>query len=381
MSSFRLPARLPARSAALVAALLVTFVAAMPASAAEPPGWSQEELAIPGTSRAHLPDVDLRRARDGRLIGIAERATADQSSIGITIFARTAGASGSWRLLAVTRHSDISPTLALSAGGAVHAAWVRQGYGIRYTTNRTGTWGVEVVKGGSGGESPSIALTNGGSPSVAFTVSMSRTSNALRIASKISTGWVYRTVATGDIGQPSLQIDQFSKRHIVWVKRTGTSPGLYYATDRSGTWRTTRLTSATDVAAPRLVLDLARNAHVAYERTGTTLSRVLYVTNASGAWKTTTASAPAGGSSPEIELGANERPVIVYTAAQSGGAGPAWIAEWTGTGWTRSAATEDVVARRSGLATDGAALHVLALRPFADPSGDGELIHTVRATP
>mgnify|MGYP006172002853 CR=1 FL=1 len=29
-------------------------------SAAEPPGWSQEELAIPGTSRAHLPDVEKR---------------------------------------------------------------------------------------------------------------------------------------------------------------------------------------------------------------------------------------------------------------------------------------------------------------------------------
>lgn len=376
MPSFRLPARL----AALAAALVIAAVAAIPVAAAEPPGWSQEDVAVAGTSRAHLPGIDLRLARDGRLVGIAERATADQSSIGITIVERTPGATGSWRLLAVTRHSDVAPTLALSAAGAVHAAWVRQGYGIRYTSNTTGRWGVEVVPGGTRGEAPSIALTNGGSPSVAFTVPVSRFNSTLRIASKISTGWSLRTVASGDVSQPSLDIDQYSKRHIVWVKRTGTSPGLYYATDRSGTWRTTRLTSATDVAAPRIVLDLARNVHVAYVRTGTTISRVLHVTNASGAWRTTTASGPAGGSNPEIALGAGERPVISSTAGRADEAAPAWVAEWTGTGWTRSAATEDVVVGRSGLAIAGTGLHLLALRPFAAAYGDGDLIHMVRAT-
>ena len=169
--------RLGTRFGSLLLSLLLLAVAAVPVGAAEPPGWSQEVVAPAGVARAHLRDVELRRARDGRLIGVASRATADESSVGLTFVERSPGAGGAWRLLAVTRHSDVWPSLALAAGGAIHAAWVRQGSGIRYTTNRTGTWRVEVVPVGSGGETPSVALTNGGSPSVAFSVPLSRASS------------------------------------------------------------------------------------------------------------------------------------------------------------------------------------------------------------
>jgi hypothetical protein len=164
----------------------------------------------------------------------------------------------------------------------------------------------------------------------------------------------------------------------VYVRRSGTAPGLYYATDRTGTWKTVRLTAATDVGSPRLVLDSARHVHVAYVRSSAGFSRVLYVTNVTGAWVTSTASAPAGGSSPEITLDASERPVIAYTGGPSFEGGPAWVAERAGSTWTRSPATEDLVAGRPGLAIDGTTLHIVVLRPFADPSGDGQLIHTER---
>jgi hypothetical protein len=358
--------------------LVGASVGAAPASAAEPPGWSQEELAPAGVSIAHLGDVELRRARDGRLIALAVRSSVDFSSVGLTFLQRKPVAGAMWTRLAITSHSDISPSMALSATGAVHAAFVRQGSGIRYTSNRTGTWVVEVVPGSMRAEAPSVALTNGGTPSVAFSAFLSRSSYLLRIASKTAAGWTVRTIATGDVGQPSLKIDALHKRHLVYVRRSGTAPGLYYATDRTGSWQTTRLTSATDVEWPRLVLDSARHVHVAYVRSVPGFSRVLYVTNATGRWVTSTASAPAGGSSPEIGLDAAGRPVIAYTAARSSEGGPAWMAERVGSGWVRSRATEDLIAGRPGLAIDGASLHLVALRPFADANGAGQLIHAQR---
>lgn len=360
------------------ALVLGVFVATAPVGAAEAPGWTQEELAPAGVSIAHLNNVELRRARDGRLVALAVRATADQSAIGLTFLERKSGAGAPWTRLAITSHSDISPTMALSASGAVHAAFVRQGSGIRYTSNKTGTWVIEVVPGTARGEAPSLALTNGGTPSIAFSTFVSRSSYILRIASKTSTGWTLRTIATGDVGQPSLKIDQSGKRHLVYVRRSGSAPGLYYASDRTGTWKTVRLTAAPDVELPRLVLDLGRHVHLAYGRSAAGFSRVLYVTNATGSWVTSTASAPAGGSSPEIILDDAGTPVIAYTAARSFEGGPAWIAEQIGSAWMRSPATEDLIAGRPGLAIDGTTLHVVALRPCADASGDGQLIHASR---
>jgi len=367
------------RLALILSAILVVFgISAVPVGAAEPPGWSQETVAPSGVARAHLRDVELRRTRDGRLIALAVRSSVDWSSAGLTFLERSPGTAGVWRVLAKTSNFDVAPSLALSVAGAVHAAWVREGSGIRYTSNRTGTWVVEVIPGGQGGESPSIALTNGGTPSIAFSVPISRTSHTLRVASKTASGWTLRTVATGDVGQPSLKIDQSGKRHLVYVRRTGSAPGLYYATDRSGSWRTTRLTSAPDVESPRLVLDSTRHVHVAYVRASLTLSRVLYVTNATGPWVTSTVSAPAGGSGPEITLDGAGRPVVAYVAARPYEGGAAWVAERAGTIWVRSAAIVDQMAGRPGLALDGAALHLLALRPFADPQGAGELVHATR---
>jgi predicted RNA-binding protein with TRAM domain len=283
-----------------------------------------------------------------------------------------------WTVLAKTQHSDISPSLALAASGSVHAAFVRQGSGIRSTSNRTGTWVVEVVPGSTRGESPSVAVTAGGTPSVAFASFVSRATSILRIASKTSKGWTLRTVATGDVGQPSLKIDSLGKRHLVFVRRSGSAAGLYYATDRTGTWTTTRLTSATGVEAPRLILDAARHVHVAYVRAAPGSSRVLYVTNATGHWVTSIVSGSGNASSPELALDGSGRPVIAYTAGLPFESGAAVVAERAGAGWTQQPATTDRIAGRPGLAIDGAQLHLLALRPFADPQDAGQLIHAMR---
>jgi hypothetical protein len=372
---------------AVLSTVLVLGSAALaaPVAAADPPGWTSEVVAPPGVARAHLPGVELEAARDGRLIGVAERATADRSSVGLTIVERSAGATGNWRLLAKTSWSDVSPSLALSAGGAVSLAFVRQGSGLRFTSNRTGTWRVEAIPGtNSRSFSPSLALTSGGTPSIAYTAQASRTSATIRIASRTASGWTTRTIATGDVSQPSLRIDQWSKRHLVYVRNAGTSSGLYYATDRSGTWKTIRIAAARDVSSPRLVLDLARHVHVAYVRGEPLAPRVMHVTNVTGAWRTTTASLAAEGSSPDITLDVDGRPIIAYVAGRPDAPASIWIAEGNGTAWTRTQATGDAMFGRPGVAIVGipgvspanGRLHVLALRPFADL--DGELVHAAR---
>ena len=99
---------------------------------------------------------------------LAVRSSPDLSPSGLTILERTAGATGTWRRLAITNNFDSQASLALAAGGAVNVAWARAGAGIRFTSNKTGTWKVEVISTGGDGYSPSLALTNGGTPSVAY---------------------------------------------------------------------------------------------------------------------------------------------------------------------------------------------------------------------
>lgn len=355
---------------------LAAFLA--PTAAAGPPVWSQEVIAPAGVARAHLGSVDLRADGDGRSVVVAVRSSADQSSAGLSIFERPAGASTAWRLLAMTHSADVAPSLDIAAGGAVSVAWIREGSGVRVTSNRTGAWVIETVPDSNGAQWPSLALTIGGAPSVAYVVPTSTTVADLRIASRTVGGWVVRTIAMGDVASPSFRIDQWAKRHVVFVRRSGPGPGLYYATDRSGTWETTRLTTATDVATPRLLLDPAGSAHVVYARSDVTAPRVLYATNASSAWQTSTVSGATGGSNPEIALDPTGRPVVAFPGGPSFAAAPVWVARLADGVWSREVVSEDGFAGRPGLVVEAAAEHLVARRPFADPVGAGELIHAFR---
>jgi hypothetical protein len=237
---------------------------------------------------------------------------------------------------------------------------------------------IETVPDSDGAQWPSLALTIGGTPSVAYVVPTSTTAGDLRIASKTVGGWVDRTIATGDVASPSLRIDQWSKRHVVFVRRSGAGAGLYYATDRSGTWETTRLTTAADVATPRLLLDVEGSAHVVYARSDATAPHVLYATNASDAWQTSTVSGATGGSNPEIALDPTGRPVVAFLGGPSFAASPVWVARLADGVWSREVVSEDGFAGRPGLVVEEAAEHLVALKPFADPLGAGELIHAFR---
>ncbi len=215
-------------------------------------------------------------------------------------------------------------------------------------------------------------------------VPLTRTTAALKIVSKTAAGWRTRTIATGNIGSsPSLRIDQFGKRHLVFVRPSGASAGLYYATDRSGTWTTTRISSAAGIGSPRLVLDSGRHVHVVYARPlaggGTS---VIYATNALGTWRSSTASGPGGGSHPEIALDGTAGAEVGYLRGRDDAASPAWVAHRHGTGWLREEVSDLLLAGRPGVAVDTAGRdHLVALQPYADPIGAGMLVAIDEAAP
>ncbi len=364
--------------AGAIALLLVTTVAPL-ARAADAPGWTQETVTFTGFTPAFLAGPELRAARDGRLVGVGVRATADLSSGGISIFERGPGAGDSWRIVANTHNSDVEPSLAVARGGTINVAWRREGSGLRFTSNRTGRWVVESIPSSTAAAAPSLALTSGGSPSIAWANALSRTTNAIRIASKTVSGWQVRTIASGAVGSPALAIDQWSKRYVAFVRTAGSAPGLYLATDRSGTWTTTRISSQTGIGSVRIALDLARHVHVAYTREAGATSIVRHATNASGRWVVSTVSGPGGGRSPELAIDSAGRPRVAFAAAPTYGSSTATLARWTATGWTREPISTDLVDGRPGLAIDAhGADHALLFR-ITDGFMGGEFIHATTA--
>ena len=356
--------------AGAIALLLVTTVMTVPppARAADVPGWTQEA------------DADESAiARDGRLVGVGSRASADLSSAGLSIFERAPGASSTWRIVANTNNFDVAPSLAIARGGTINVAWRREGAGLRFTSNRTGRWVVEAIPSSTTAAAPSLALTSGGSPSIAWASALTRTTNAIRIASKTVTGWHVRTIASGAVESPALAVDAWSKRYVAFVRTGGSAAGLYLATDRSGTWTTTRISSQTGLGSVRIALDLARHVHVAYTREAGPTSIVRHATNASGRWVISTVSGPGGGWSPELALDSAGRPRVAYAAAPLYDSSTAMLARWTRIGWTREPISADLVSGRPGLAIDAhGADHALLFR-ITDGFMGGEFSHATTA--
>lgn len=353
-----------------------------PARAAEGlGGWSLDPLVVGTAAPPLLEWPSMAVDRTGNVVVAAVRSSADLASGGLAIYRRSAGDAGTWTRLAVTSAQDREPSLALNASGRVSVAFLREGVGLRYTSNRTGTWVVEPLAGTREALMPSLALTSGGTPAIAYERHSGRATLGISLLYKTSTGWRTRTVTTGDDHAPSLAIDQYGVRYLAFVRTSG-ARGLWFGTDRGGTWRFTRLTSATDVQAPSLALDLWRHVHVAYERHGATSSRVLEVTNVAGSWRTTTVSDGRGGVAPAMAVAATDVPIVSVAYMTDPRMAPAvpLVATQDTLAWSRSqvSATAFDTANRPGFAIERSGRRHLALY---EPNAIGEfsLVHATLA--
>ena len=82
---------------------------------------------------------------------------------------------------------------------------------------------------------------------------------------------------------PAIAVDGDDHQGVA-SQRAGRDPGIFFATDATGSWSEERVTTGSDWS-PSLAYDGAGHAHIAYGHYGTA-SGVAYATNASGDWVT-----------------------------------------------------------------------------------------------
>jgi hypothetical protein len=300
--------------AAFAVTILVGPLAAAPARAAAPPGWSSE-MPVEGSLNTR-PAV--AKDADGHL-GVAWQEMG--SSPGI-MFATDA--SGAWVTARVSTGDDWTPDLAFDTGGAAHVVFTRfgTGAGLYHATNATGTWVTTLVRADIIPWSPSLAIDGAGALRVAyasegFTPGIWYLTNA--------TGpWAATRVTTGTWdSEPSLALDASGKAHIAFARYDRPSPGLFIATNATGAWTSTRLTTNAALDDyPALLFDAAGHRHVAAWRSlGEDGDALLYATDTSGAWQAMTVGMPMMGIGigiPAIGLDGNGAPEVVARLAGMG---------------------------------------------------------------
>jgi hypothetical protein len=147
--------------------------------------------------------------------------------------------------------------------------------------------------------------------------------------------WTDRSVTTSTSkhtdAAPSLAVDAAGHRYIAFSRfdltaKPARSIGIWLATDRSGSWRTSRLTTGTDYA-PSVAVDGAGNVHLAYERVRSSGSTIHYGTNKSGSWVDTTLAKSGAPLSPAIAL-VGGSPNVAYLRTQTAGGADCGVYLW-----------------------------------------------------
>ena len=199
-------------------------------------------------------------------------------------------ASGTWVTSEVDGGADREePSLAVDGNGHAQVVFSREGSGLYYTTNASGAWVATQISTGTEDREPSVALDAAGHIHVAFWRGPLNTGSGIWCATNASGSWVVSPVATSaDNSWPSLALDGSGKAQIAYEN---SSLGIYHATNASGSWVTSLVTS--DGVTPTLALDAQGNAHIAYPYvaggypTGADPSGMYYATNATGGWVVT----------------------------------------------------------------------------------------------
>ena len=89
--------------------------------------------------------------------------------------------------------------------------------------------------------------------------------------------------------------------HVAFFVNSDANPGIYYATNESGGWVTTRVTTDVSYDATSLALDGNGKAHIALTRGS---SGIYYATNASGSWVATRLTSDDADAQPTVAVDA-----------------------------------------------------------------------------
>jgi hypothetical protein len=172
---------------------------------------------------------------------------------------------------------DADPSLGVDADGKDHAGFDRSSDasgGTMYGTNATGSWATEQIPGLA--EPPELALDGIGTAHIV--------SGNLYTTNSGGT-WTNAALPTFGASEPALAVNPAGKAFVAYQVSdpiVSVDPGIHYATDASGSWVDTRLTTVAADTNPDIGLDSNQKAYVVYERS----SRIWFRTNRTGSWST-----------------------------------------------------------------------------------------------
>lgn len=190
---------------------------------------------------------------------------------------------GSW----VTKRDVISigwtdpVSIAVDGSDKLHAAW----HG-RWSTERSGTW--TTVDLAVGGNISSLVLGKDGLPRLATSDTIWYGFDYAVVVSQAVRTWSAKRLATTWASGGIAVADTTGALHVAWQSSSGTTSGLRYATDASGTWTYAWITTDPEASNQfSLAVDATGKAHVAYWSGiggGSNSRGIRYATNASGSW-------------------------------------------------------------------------------------------------
>ncbi|HEY4189996.1 MAG TPA: hypothetical protein VGM28_06225, partial [Candidatus Limnocylindrales bacterium] len=238
-------------------------------------------------------DVDL--VREGATLHLA---IALVSGIGRpTGIAYAASANdGPWSVETVDTGNDVTPRLAVDAGGHAHLSYLRATpeHEIRYATNASGDWATQLVDAGSNWGRPAFGVDAAGIRHVA----VGRTGEDPGVWYGTDTGghWTLaRLTDEAPDGRIGLAVAPDGSASIAFAEffaADGTplpDRAVRVMTGRPGAWTTTRIADDTGDASPAIARDAAGHLHLAFGFNAGGLDRLDYATNGSGAWVVTPA--------------------------------------------------------------------------------------------
>ena len=209
-------------------------------------------------------------------------------------------ATGSWTTATIDSSGNLGQytSIALDSSGKIHISYYDStNEDLKYATNVSGSWQTTTVdSSGDVGQYSSIALDSSGKAHISY---YDGSNTDLKYATNVSGSWVTETVDDGykdqwgyaNAGQySSIAIDRLDKVHISYYFYDSYDKDLKYATNVTGSWVKTGVTSMSSYSEAggqysSIAVDKSGKAYISYYGV---YSYLKYATNASGSWQTTT---------------------------------------------------------------------------------------------
>jgi len=235
---------------------------------------------------------------------------------------------GSWVSLRLTTNvNDTSADIAVDSTGGVHVVYSRLGLGVWYRyRSPAGTWAAEQRLLDAATYRASVAVDSAGKVHVAAGVMDGfNTVNGVKWISNQSGSWAANPIGGDLAAYPSIALDPTGKVGIAYLEYSAAPIGIYVALESGGGFITTMIRSFSDEAGGgniAHVVDGNGHSHVAVARGWASSSPgVYYATNSTGTWVFTKVAHGWPGA-VAIALDATGRPHMAFTQWPQEQAGP-----------------------------------------------------------